>query len=240
MNISLYDEQIVKLQAMANECDMRELAISDNLKWKMSDKESLILRNDMAYELGGGDRAAVGMMAYTTSKELVDKDSVYLAGEELKNIHTDIPYARLTFVRLKEEYIKENNEANLYGIMRAIDYVRYHAYPQGYMMRISSINEREPVRISKDAIKQGISFAAVGNELIKAYKKRKEVDAVKIIYVTDSRADYQGIKQIAHKCEMITDSLNHMFNGLSMDCSSCSSKELCDEIEGLRKLHISL
>ena len=36
--------------------------------------------------------------------------------------------------------------------MRAVDYVRYNTYPDGFMMRISSVKEREPVRISKEAV----------------------------------------------------------------------------------------
>ena len=48
------------------------------------------------------------------------------------------------------------------------------------MMRISSVKEREPVRVSKEAIGKGISFSDIGSELIKAYKKRKEIAAVQI------------------------------------------------------------
>lgn len=64
--------------------------------------------------------------------------------------------------------------------MRAVDYIRYHSFLKGYMMRISSVKEREPVRVSKEAIGKGISFSDIGSELIKAYKKRKEIAAVQI------------------------------------------------------------
>lgn len=123
--------------------------------------------------------------------------------------------------------------------MRATDYVRYHAFLKGYMMRISAVREREPVRVSKEAVSHGINFAAVGHGLINAYRKRPEVEAVSI-YLSRSRILITYFKSEAHRCEQITDSLNNIFNGLTMDCSTCSSRELCDEIDGLRQLHMSI
>ena len=100
---------------------------------------------------------------------------------------------------------------------------------------LSSVKEREPVRISKEAVNSNISFSNIGSELIRAYKTREEVEAVKIYFITSDSADYKMLKQFAGRCEQITDSLNHIFNGLVMDCSTCSSRGLCDEIEDLRK-----
>lgn len=107
-------------------------------------------------------------------------------------------------------------------------------------MRISAVREREPVRVSNEAVSHGINFAAVGQGFINAYRKRPEVEAVSIYFVTDQKIDYTFLKNGAHRCEQITDSLNNIFNGLTMDCSTCLSRELCDEIDGLRQLHMSI
>ena len=206
----------------------------------MNDKEKLVLRSDMAYELGGGMNEAVSALAFTTDKAVVDTDGVYLIGDDMTSIDKDIPYARLTFIRLKENVLDNTKKEALYAVMRAVDYVRYNTYPDGFMMRISSVKEREPVRISKEAVNSNISFSNIGSELIRAYKTREEVEAVKIYFITSDSADYKMLKQFAGRCEQITDSLNHIFNGLVMDCSTCSSRELCDEIEDLRKFHNSI
>lgn len=179
-------------------------------------------------------------MAFTTDKAVVDTDGVYLIGDDMTSIDKDIPYARLTFIRLKENVLADTKKGALYAVMRAVDYVRYNTYPDGFMMRISSVKEREPVRISKEAVNSNISFSNIGSELIRAYKTREEVEAVKIYFITSDSADYKMLKQFAGRCEQITDSLNHIFNGLVMDCSTCSSRELCDEIEDLRKFHNSI
>ncbi len=104
-------------------------------------------------------------------------------------------------------------------------------------MRISSVKEREPVRVSKQAIADGMTFSHIGSEMINAYRKRKEVEAVQIYFLTSKTADYELLYDKAHRIEQITDSLNHMFNGLVMDCSACKSRELCDEIDGMKELH---
>ena len=233
--MKLYDGEIDKLKCMLTDCGAEKLPLIK--EWEMTDKENLILKSEMAYELGGGSQMAVSAIAFTQDKELVSEDAVYLVGDDIGSIRQDISYARITFIRLNEDYIRKHDDNALYASMRAVDYVRYHAYPLGYMMRISSVREREPVRVSREAVSQGINFAAVGLGLINAYRKRPEVEAVNIYFVTDQRADYTFLKNEAHRCEQITDSLNHIFNGLKMDCSTCSSRELCDEIDGLREFH---
>ena len=216
--MKLYDKDIAcVMQNIKAYGECRRL--DNNAHWKMNDKEKLVLRSDMAYELGGGMNE-------------------YLIGDDMTSIDKDIPYARLTFIRLKENVLDDTKKGALYAVMRAVDYVRYNTYPDGFMMRISSVKEREPVRISKEAVNSNISFSNIGSELIRAYKTREEVEAVKIYFITSGSADYTMLKQYAGRCEQITDSLNHIFNGLVMDCSTCSSRELCDEIEDLRKFHM--
>ena len=237
MSMKLYDKDIAcVMQNIKAYGECRRL--DNNAHWKMNDKEKLVLRSDMAYELGGGMNEAVSALAFTTDKAVVDTDGVYLIGDDMTSIDKDIPYARLTFIRLKENLLDDTKKGALYAVMRAVDYVRYNTYPDGFMMRISSVKEREPVRISKEAVNSNISFSNIGSELIRAYKTREEVEAVKIYFITSGSADYTMLKQYAGRCEQITDSLNHIFNGLVMDCSTCSSRELCDEIEDLRKFHM--
>ncbi len=61
------------------------------------------------------------------------EDAVYLVGDDLCDIKNDISYARITVIRLDGEYIKNHDDNALYASMRATDYVRYHAFPKGYM-----------------------------------------------------------------------------------------------------------
>ena len=214
--MDLYDGEIRKLISMLESHGAKKLPLQK--EWEMTGKENLILKSEMAYELGGGSNQAVSAIAFTQDEKLVPEDAVYLVGDDLRDIKNDISYARMTVIRLDSEYIKNHDDNALYASMRATDYVRYHAFPKGYMMRISAVREREPVRVSNEAVSHGINFAAVGQGLINAYRKRPEVEAVSIYFVTEQDIDYTFLKNEAHRCEQITDSLNNIFNE-SVICS---------------------
>ena len=104
-------------------------------------------------------------------------------------------------------------------------------------MRVSPENGREQVRVSKQAIKHGISFRNIGNSFIKKYKENKLIDHVCIIFVTGDRAMCKELADTAKKVDAITLTLNHIMDGLATDCSVCSFKTVCDEVEGLKELH---
>ena len=46
-----------------------------------------------------------------------------------------------------------------YHICKDIDLIKYSVYPEGFMVRASSMEEREQVRVGKKAVKEGLSFA---------------------------------------------------------------------------------
>lgn len=229
----LYDKNIRELMEYLQEFSPRKL--SDAKAWKCTDQDSLVLRSDMAYELGGGTLAAVSGLGFTTSEELVPESGVYLIGRDLSELKTDTAYARITFLRLVQEEDMDQNK--WYTTFRKIDYTRYHVYPEGYMMRISSVKEREPVRVSRAALQQGMDFASVGRAFLEAYEKHPAVEAAQIFFVADDRVQYGKLQESAHRMEQITRSLDQVFKGLSMDCSTCGQKALCDEIEGLKEFH---
>jgi CO dehydrogenase/acetyl-CoA synthase beta subunit len=105
------------------------------------------------------------------------------------------------------------------------------------MIRSSSDSFREQVRVSKDAVKKGISFEQVGNSYIKEYKKNPNVLAVRVIFATVDDADYAEMRKDAKKVRDITKTLSKILEGMATDCHSCSLKEICDEVEGLKELH---
>lgn len=229
----LYDKEISTLKEYLQGFSPRKLASAK--PWKCTDQEALVLRSDMAYELGGGSLAAVSGLGFTTDRELISTGGVYLVGPELSQLKADTSYARITFLRLREEQGMDNEK--WYAAFRKIDYTRYHVYPEGYMMRISSVKEREPVRVSRAALDEGMSFAGVGEAFREAYEKHPLVEAAEIYFVSEQQVQYGKLQEAAHRLEQITRSLDQVLKGLSMDCSTCGQKALCDEIEGLKEFH---
>ena len=118
-----------------------------------------------------------------------------------------------------------------------MEFVKYHVFPRGYMFRISSEDFREQVRVSKTALKRGISFRSVGFDFIRQYLKNPNVLQVKVIFVTAVGVPYKELQGNAKKTADITRTLTHILDGMPADCGSCSLKSVCDEVEGMRELH---
>lgn len=235
--MQLYDNDIRELKQYLKSYPVRRLAVGNQSKlWQQDSPEKLLLRGDMAYELGGGTLPAVSGLAYTSSAELVPETGMFLCGSDLPEITGNTAYARLTLVRLKDESGLTQDE-QWYEAMRRIEYVRYHVYPSGFMSRISAMKEREPVRVSKKALEQGLDFAKVGTCFLEEYGKQPEVAAVELLFITLPDFPYSELHKRAHRWGQITESLNHIFQNLKMDCSVCGLKEICDEVEGLKELH---
>lgn len=91
--------------------------------------------------------------------------------------------------------------------------------------------------MSKQAVRSGISFKAVGMDYIKQYKENRDVLNVRIIFITDPSVDYEALKKNAKLADGITSTLTHILEGLPTDCSVCQLKDVCDEVEGMKELH---
>ena len=120
--------------------------------------------------------------------------------------------------------------------IRKIEYTRYHLNPKGYMMRISAMNQREVVRIGKDALEEGLDFSKVGGLFLKEYHKNSKVEAVKLIFITEHEFPYEELSKLVMRSENITKTLDHLTKKVKMDCNACSLKEVCAEVEALCNL----
>lgn len=236
--MKLYEEPIGELCRLLEGRSGKVLDVSgEKADWQDVGNGNMILRGDMAYELGGGNHAALSSLAITSEESLVPQDEVLLYGKDLPEITEDISYARFAIVRVREEKMGEGNA--LYNAIRKIEYVRYHLNPRGYMMRVSTTNQREPARIGKEALEEGLDFAKVGKSFLKAYHDNSNIEAVKLIFITEPDFPYEELAKISKKNEQITGAIDHIMKNLIMDCKACSLKEVCDEVEGMRELHFA-
>ena len=158
--MKLYDETIKEWLKILDSLQGRELDVKKGEDWKDIGNANMILRSDMAYELGGNHLPALSGMTLTADTSLVPRDEVLLYGKDLGEIHEDTPYARLAVLRVKEDSMGEGNA--LYQAIRKMEYTKYHLNPEGFMMRISAASQREMVRIGKTALEKGLGFEQVG------------------------------------------------------------------------------
>ena len=232
--MNLFDEMIIEITGELCHLAPMEAARLEKPRrpWADVGAHHMILAREMAYELGGAGTLGLSGCLYT-AEPILFPQGVYLYGKDLPQIRESQSYARLVLVELEET----DSEEALYRKFREVDYVRYHIHPEGYMARISPVSQREPVRVSQKALKKGVRFAEIGDLYLMQYQKIPQIKTINVIFVTHPAFDYCMLEDRLGRAEQITQSLNHIFTGLSMDCDHCGLKTVCDEVEGLRELH---
>lgn len=223
--MEFFDFLIDDTSALFDSKNKKQFSLLEGNCWTDEGHSGMILQRDCAYELKGTGFNLV------TSREL--SDGVFLYGNDLSEIRKDRSYARITLVSVDAP----EDEQKLYDLVKKIEYVKYHCFPEGFMMRSASDSCKEAVRVSKTSINKGISFQKIGSLFINKYKEIPEVKSVSVIFVTDESVAYSKLSEFAKKSADITKALNHIMEDLNFDCNSCNLKPLCDEVEGMRELH---
>lgn len=223
--MEFFDSLICELSDLISEFQKVNYPCSEKNQWTDVGYSQVILQRDTAFELDG-----VGFNLVTSSDV---EDGIVVVGEELCSITADRKFARVCLVQLEDS----DNEQDCYKTIKKVDYVKYHFFPEGYMIRTTSRSHKESVRVAKSALKKGISFEKAGNLLISKYKENLKVKAVKVIFVTASGADYKKLEVMAQKSGSIAETLNHIMNNVKFDCDTCNLKPICDEVEGMKELH---
>ena len=212
-------------------------AYSESAKWKDLGVSELVLQKDAAYELGAQGNGSANFVLFTSSAELVSEDKVMLFGRDMGEIRSDCDFARIVLLRIG---VLDDDDEKVYRTLKDIEFAKYHVYPEGYMTRMSPESFREQIRVSKTALRKGISFKNIGMNYISEYKKDSNVIAATVIFITDPGFDYGKLKDMAKKANDITGTLTHILEGLPTDCSVCALKDVCEEVEGMKELHFGV
>ena len=205
--------------------------------WKDIGSSELVLQKDAAYELGAMGNGSANYVLFTSNPELVSRDQTLLYGPDLREIKGEVDFARIVLLRVG---LIDGDDEAVYRTLKDIEFAKYHVYPEGYMVRMSPESYREQVRVSKQALKKGISFKNIGANYIESYKKDPNVLNATVIFVTAPGYDYEAMKKIAKKANDVTGTLTHILEGLPTDCSVCALKDICDEVEGMKELHFGV
>ncbi len=205
--------------------------IKSNISLNTSKKNSVIFLSDTAFELGGNQKPCVSSLA--VSSDMAFSNSVFLLGKNLNEIKSDSPFGKFVFIQIEDF----ENEQDTFNKIKELEALRYHLNVDGFMTRASALNMREQIRVSKKTIKSGVTFADYGNALLKEYLNFPYVKSAEIYFITDFNK-FEKLSSIAKKISQTTSALNHIFDNVMFDCSTCNLKEICDEVDGLKELHL--
>ncbi len=233
--MKLYDNLIDVTMSELEKASGKKTAYNRGDAWKCLSSSEFIMQRDAALELGGAGLPSVNYTCVTTTGK-VTEDEVLVYGKDIREINGDTSFARIVILETGDLGEDEDQEKAFQAI-RNLEFVRYHVFPEGYMVRVSSQSNQEQVRISSDALKKGISFAKVGAAYISKYKELDLVKNVRVIFITEKEL-VETLMPNADKVDAITRTLTHILDGMPTDCGHCSMKPVCDEVEGMRELHL--
>lgn len=215
----------------------KKWSFNANDKWHDLGSSELVLQKDAAYELGASGKGSANYLLFTSNAGLVSEDQVLLYGPDMGEIRGDCDFARIVLLRIGDI---DGDDEVIYRTLKDIEFSKYHVYPEGYMVRMSPESYREQIRVSRDALRKGISFRSVGMDYIAEYRKNANVVAATVIFITDPSFDYSAMKDIAKKAAAVTGTLTHILEGLPTDCTVCALKDVCEEVDGMKELHFGI
>jgi len=231
--MKLYDDVIAAIRALLPDKPDSYCLFDPALCAPSGDKNAILFRSDMAFELGGSGKPSVNSTLFGAVPAM--QDEVVLYGKDLCFLTQDTAFSHLTLVQLKNE-----DEATLrYEKLQDIAFCQFQLYPEGYHIRISPSAGKEQVRVAKAALQKTppLSLLNVGCSLIALLKAQPDVLAVKTVFITDPAVDHAALAALARKAKQITEAVQHTLEMNSLDCASCKMKPICDEVDGLRALH---
>lgn len=223
--MDFFDNLINELGEMISPYSKRDYSFDVNNSWQDVGQNELVMQRESAYELDG-----IGFNL-VTSKPV--ENGITVIGDDLKAISSNRKFARITVLSLDDA----DDEQRIYDLIRKIEYVKYHFFPKGYMIRTSSRGHKEVVRVSKASVNSGISFEKIGNLLLSKFLENQNVKSAHTYFISEKNFDYKRLEDIARKNHRVTETLNHIMNNVNFDCNSCNLKPICDEVEGMRELH---
>lgn len=228
--MNLYNSLINQIKSLLPEAEGKRFSYEKS-SLKKGDKNQILFLNETAFELGGSQTHCLSTMAVSSSMEF--DNSVLLFGKDLYQLKKDNEFGKIVLLQ-----IDDIDEETAFDIIKDIELVRYNYCPEGFMTRASALSMREQLRVSKGIVKKKISFKDYGNALIEEYLKNPIVKSVQIIFITDFDGKYNELYLLADKIKSTTSALNHILDNVMFDCSTCNLKEICDEVEGMKELHI--
>jgi len=231
--MELYNGTIAATRALLSGAAPRRWDYDPAACWRDTGESELVLLRDAAYELGGSGCPSANFTCVTSDETLVPRDEILLYGKDLGELRNDVSFARVAFLLVDE--LGADDEA-IFSAIRDMEFVKYHVFPEGYMVRTSSESNREQVRLSRRALARGIDFRRVGASYLRGYHRNAHVKRVQLMFITDHAAVAE-LAKTAKKVDDITKTLTHILEGLPTDCGSCTLKPICDEVEGMREMH---
>ncbi|MFC1849799.1 hypothetical protein ACFL27_06285 [candidate division CSSED10-310 bacterium] len=202
--------------------------------WKRQNRGCLVMARDTAIELGHPTTDSLFFPLVTSTPQKIEDGKITLIGKDIPALKKS-PVSFADILLVETEAFGEDQTSERFF---EIDMVRHRLNLEGYMLRATTQKMREWSRVSRQAIEKGFSFQVLGSEMINAYHRIGFVRAAEILFITENEDLIRQLTPLGRKVTDVTRALNTIFDKLEFDCDTCTLKDVCAEIEGLKALHV--
>ena len=201
--------------------------------WDILDKNIYLFDKETAFELGGYPKESVNMLIQSSNSFL---NGFYVIGDEkLINKEKHLSFGKIVLLK-----IKDIESDKIYDFTQDVLLKDAKSHFKDVMTRASSKHYYINYKVSKNALKQGFSFASIAQAIKKQFMQIDAVEDVSVVFIVGDSNIYKELLPIVEKAKEVTLTLNHIFDGVDMDCHACNMNDICNEVQGLRKLHKEL
>ena len=219
--------------------------------WPLTDRNPFIMERDTALELGGYPKESVNLIISSSqplpfrdeggdgTRRVLNFTPLRTGGnEDFDGVERDFGAEKhLSFGKIVFLQTEEFTDDAVYEFQQSVQLADLRLKLEYVMTRSSSRQYQINLRVGKKAAEAGLSLDSMVRTICEQLCKVPGVKDAAVILLAGDSPVYKQLLPLAEKVKDVTAALNTMFDGIDMDCGSCSLNEICDEVEGLRELH---
>ena len=218
---------------------------ADGACWPLASRNAFIMERDTAVELGGYPKESVNLIVSSSSELPFDLEEFTqildfahaMRDENGRSACMDCAETHQSFGKIVFLQTEELTDDKVYDFQQAVQLADLRLYLEHVMSRTSSRQYQMNLRIGRKAAEEGLGLDAMVRTMRQHFLQIPGVKDAAVILLAGDSPLYKDLLPIAEKVKDVTAALNTMFEGIDMDCGSCSLNEICDEVEGLREMH---
>lgn len=207
----------------------RRLDAGDASDW-LTDPQ-VVLRQDTALELGGPRAPSCFAMLWDDMEGVVP-NRVTLVGQALEDLDAG-PLPVALVVMASGPPVADDA---LYDHLCALRDAVYGAHLRGVQARLLPSRQSVWLRVSEDALADGLDAEVLGDALIQSVSMVPGVEAAEVLLVTGGET-VEALVEPAQLAASVVEALGAMDQGMEMECDGCPYQAMCDLVDELRLAH---
>ncbi|MDY6903383.1 MAG: hypothetical protein SWH61_01745 [Thermodesulfobacteriota bacterium] len=234
--MTLFDDTIKQINKFADQkADTRSfcrMQASDAPVWPSGGDRDVVLRGDTALELGGPKADSFALLLWTDNPDLVTDGRITRIGPDFNAVDT----MNAAFARVLIVCGSDFDETNAYERFVELSLIAYEVSLKGYMMRTASQQNKEWVRISREALERGFDANALGRALVDACCCKDYVTAAETVMVVGDAAAVATLRDTGANALQYISAMRKMAEEMTFDCNSCEYQSVCDGVSELKAM----